>query len=94
MHTFSETFSRLRQDADESHRKRMTLIRDLQAAIARDASEAGRRLAAGAQRRRQEFKAMMTDIRGTIQRQACETRDRLAAMAADLHAGGATFNHR
>lgn len=94
MQFFSETFSRLRQDADESHRKRMSLIHELRTAIANEASQNGRQLAAGAQRRRQEFKAMMTDIRGTIQRQARDTRDRLAAMAADLRAGGATFNHR
>jgi hypothetical protein len=94
MAVFSQAFSRLRQDLDQSHESRQKLIQDIRAGVQEMARQTGNQLQEQAGKRRAEFAAMIGDLRGAIQRQAQHTRGQLAELAADLHQGGAVFAAR
>ena len=94
MATFTEAFTRLREDFDQGHESRLKLLHDIRAEVQRNAAQLGSQLAEQAKHRHAEFTASLRDLRGTVRRQAEQTRRELADLAADLHQGGATLNRR
>ena len=94
MAVFSEVFLRLRQDLDESHDKRQTLIEDIRAQVRDMARQTRSQVTEQGRSRRAEFAAMITDLRGKLKQQAEQTRGQLAELAADLRHGGEVFGRR
>ncbi len=91
MASFSEAFTRLRQDLDESQEKRSRLIQDTRRAVQARAQQTMDELAEQASNRHTQFAAMMGDLRNTVREQAHQTRERLASLGEDLRRGGAAF---
>ena len=94
MANFSESFTRLRHDLDESHRNRMQLLENLRNETQQRCASMASQLTEQAANRHTEFTSLMTNLRGQVQNIAQQTRTQLANLATDLHQGGAVFQGR
>ena len=91
MATFSEAFTRMRENFDQAHENRLNLIRDIRADVTEKAAQTASQLAQQAQQRQAEFAALMHDLRGKLHQQARQTRQQLADLSADLEQAGNVF---
>lgn len=94
MATFSETFTRMRDEFDQSHEHRQQLLRDLVDEVKTHAAQTASQLAEQARNRRADFNAQMGNLRARVRDQRNQTRGWLAEVLADLRQGGELFHGR